>query len=157
MNIASNQYLFDKYSDDIFNHLVEYFKKLKYQNIRHKSQQKIDKLFRINTNQSNDDNEEKKNDNSFTIKNSPKEMKEKDDDTMIISDILVIILKELSNTALKNNNENYKLLEKIRYTFFYQFLFSDFSRDLRIKNEILRYFVCCSGLKSVFDQVNDSK
>ena len=82
---------------------------------------------------------------------------EDDDDSWIISNILVTICKHLSNIALSNKNANYKLLEKIRYSFFYQFLFSDFSQDLKIKNEILRYFVCCSGLKSAFDQVNDKK
>ena len=169
-NIASNQYLFEKYSDDIFMHLVEYFKKLKYKYIKYKTQQKMAKWFKIskqktsngqeqknNDDQDEDKEEEKTKSNIQTININNDKSNDKDDNTLIISDILVIILKHLSNTALRNSTDNYALLEKIRYTFFYQFLFSDFSKDLRIKNEILRYFVCCSGLKSVFDQVNDAK
>ena len=60
LTLSSNQYLFERYNDEIFDHLVEYFKKLKYKYIKFKSQQKIKKLFKISSNTSLQNEDEQK-------------------------------------------------------------------------------------------------
>src|SRR5690606_38205787 len=71
--------------------------------------------------------------------------------------IVKVILRELSQVAISNSSDNYKLLDNLRYHFLMFLLFNDFSDNLSLRNYIIQCLVCFSGLKSAYDQLNDTR
>ena len=158
VKMASSPYLFETHSDSIFGHLLDYFKKLKYQFIGRRVEKQRDKVLGNMSGTVKGTTTTAPNGTADCESKENEEADDYDESAMkAVSDILVSILKELSKTAHRHGQRQYKLLEKIRYIFLFQFLFSDLSVDSRIKEGVVRYFVCCSGLKSAFDEVNDEK